>query len=72
MKMKDCSIIENFLKAKSFEEIKEIEDEISDRFGYYPENIKNLIELSKIKIMMKELKIKVYQEEQILLQPLTK
>ncbi|NLI56795.1 transcription-repair coupling factor [bacterium] len=47
-----------FFEAKSFEEIKEIEDEIIDRFGYYPENIKNLIELSKIKIMMKELKIK--------------
>ncbi len=47
-----------FFEAKSFGEIKEIEDEISDRFGYYPENIKNLIELSKIKIMMKELKIK--------------
>ena len=47
-----------FFEAKSFEEIKEIEDEISDRFGFYPENIKNLIELSKIKIIMKELKIK--------------
>jgi len=47
-----------FFEAKSFDELYDIEKEIIDRFGIYPKNINNLIELSKIKIKMKELKIK--------------
>jgi len=47
-----------FFEAKTFEEIEEIENEIIDRFGFYPENVNNILKLSEIKIKMKELKIK--------------
>ncbi|MGQ9845375.1 MAG: transcription-repair coupling factor, partial [Caldisericia bacterium] len=47
-----------FFEAKSFEEIRDIENEVIDRFGDYPESVQNIIKLSEIKIKMKKLKIK--------------
>lgn len=47
-----------FFEAKSFEEIRDIENELIDRFGEYPESVQNIIKLSEIKIKMKKLKIK--------------
>lgn len=47
-----------FFEAKTFEEIRDIENEIIDRFGDYPKSVQNIIKLSEIKIKMKKLKIK--------------
>lgn len=60
-----------FFEARSFDEIKEIEDELIDRFGFYPNKIEDLIEISKIKILMKEFKIKNIRREfeQIVIRP---
>lgn len=47
-----------FFEAKTFEEIENIKEELIDRFGEIDENIKNLIETSKLNILMKNYKIK--------------
>ncbi len=47
-----------FFEAKTFEEIENIKEELIDRFGKIDENIKNLIDISKLNILMKKYKIK--------------
>lgn len=47
-----------FFEAKDFEEIENIKEELEDRFGKIDENIKNLIETSKLNVLMKRYKIK--------------
>lgn len=45
-------------ESNSFNEIEEIKDEIVDRFGFYPEEFSELLEIAKIKIDLKNLRIK--------------
>lgn len=52
-----------FFETETLEEIRNIENEIIDRFGDYPESVKNIIKLSEIKIKMKKLKIKSISKE---------
>ncbi len=47
-----------FFEAENFKEIEKIKEEIEDRFGIINENIKNLIETSKLNILMKKFKVK--------------
>jgi transcription-repair coupling factor (superfamily II helicase) len=47
-----------FFEAESFEEIENIKEELEDRFGKINESLKNLIETSKLNILMKKFKIK--------------
>ncbi|MBC7194431.1 MAG: transcription-repair coupling factor [Caldisericia bacterium] len=47
-----------FFEAENFDEIEKIKEEIEDRFGKINENLKNLIETSKLNILMKKFKIK--------------
>ena len=43
-------IYKRLRKAESLEDIQDIEDELIDRFGEYPEEVVNLIELVKVKV----------------------
>ena len=43
-------IYKRLRKANSLEDIQDIEDELIDRFGEYPEEVVNLIELVKVKV----------------------
>ncbi|MCX8094713.1 MAG: transcription-repair coupling factor [Caldisericia bacterium] len=47
-----------FFEATSFDEIDSLKEELEDRFGKINENIENLIESSKLNILMKRYKIK--------------
>ena len=44
--------------CSSIEEIDSIEEELIDRFGRYPKEVGNLINISKIKVCMRKIKVK--------------
>jgi transcription-repair coupling factor (superfamily II helicase) len=52
--------------CSSIEEVCSIEEELIDRFGRYPEEIDNLINVSKLKVCMRKIKVKfidIHKEE---------
>ncbi len=51
-------IYRKFYEATAIREIREVKQEMIDRFGPLPEELKNLIEISKINVKMKKYKIK--------------
>jgi transcription-repair coupling factor (superfamily II helicase) len=60
--IKDSKIKLSFYRrlstCSSIEEVCSIEEELTDRFGRYPEEIDNLINVSKLKVFMRRIKVK--------------
>lgn len=58
------SMYRRIASARTQDSIKAIESEIEDRFGRMPDEVKNLLDIMRLKIMARELRIKKIQDMQ--------
>lgn len=59
--------------AQSFENVDQVDEELIDRFGSYPEVVANLLEIAKVRVRAKELNLTevIVQGKYLRLAPVT-